>query len=457
LIAVVSAAMIRCVSRGSKASACIGGVVALLGCDGLSSPAEKSDPSADAEGATPQASDRAGDGADGERARSGAEGDGSDAGSATSRVAWHVQLDTVPRSVAVTDRGTIYTLAEDGIHGWVDGKPAWTKEGEFTAITRSSDGGIVTTTGATILGFDPATGDERFRVDVPAPPDWPTQNRKGEPVPPPAIIVVASFGSQLMVADQEARFFQVDPPTCMKGDQACVQPAGALDGEVLEVGTRLTVSDDGTPYLIEEGTLRVFDPKLETVFELESPGRIIAIAPIGQSGLAVASNGQLSLLQMQHCVDDESARLPSAPTGSKQCVRWRYGVDLDDAAPAVIDEATLAVNGAGRMQAVSEGTDSWKSPIGAVGPVLPGSDGLLYTLAVDDDEGAVKLAVKAVDPRKGTVQWAVPLPFAPAAADGELAADLLIPETSGVDTRGPWIAAYVEQNIALIAVPAEGS
>jgi hypothetical protein len=274
-------------------------------------------------------------------------------------------------------------------------------------------------------------------------------------------MTAASFGSQVLVADQEARFFQVDPPTCIQGDPACLRPAGALDGEVLEVGTRLSVADDGTRYLIEEDTLRVFTPLLDTVFELESPGRIVAVVPAGQSGLALAANGQVLLLQMPRC-KGATLRLPGVPTGSRQCFRWRYGVDLDDAPPAVIDENTLAVNGARRLHAVAEGTDSWKSPIGSVGAVLVGSDGLLYTLAVDT-EGEAALAVKAVHPGKGTVQWAVPLPFAPptapAAAEGELATDVVIPETAVLDTRGAWIVAGFDQHVALVAVQAsaEGS
>jgi outer membrane protein assembly factor BamB len=461
LIAVADAAMIRSV-RWASALLCGG---ALVACDLLPGQAAEPDasPHSGGDAATP-GSHKAGAGDDaGADDDSNADGGEHEAqGDDTARVAWQLQLETVPRTVAVTDRGTVFALAESGIEGYVDGKSAWKKEGSFGGITRLVDGGVVTTTGATIVAFDPSTGEERFRVDIPAPEGWPTKTRKGDPIPPPAIVAAASFGSQLLVADQEARFFEIDPPTCTKGEPACLRPAGVLDGEVLEVGTRLTVADDGTRYLIEEDTLRVFDQLLATSFELESPGRIAAVVPIGASGLAIAANGQVSLLQMPRC-RGASLRIPAVPMGSKQCFRWRYGIDLDDAAPAVIDEHTLAINGSRSMQALTEGTDAWKSPIGSVGPVLAGGDGLLYTIAVEQVDGKSTAAVKAVHPLQGTVEWSVQLPFdaiAPAAKEGEVAAEIVVPETLSIDTRGTWLVAALDQNVALVAIPsapAEGS
>ena len=439
----------------------IGVLCALVACDLL--PGQDAGPDASPHSGARDSGPKSADG-DREPAADDGEAAGDDAGAGSeehadpSRVAWHVELPTVPRSVAVTDRGTVFVLTEAGVEGFVDGKPAWKKEGTFGGVTRLVDGGVAATTGATIVAFDASTGEDRFRVDVPPPPGWPTTGRKGEPIPPPAIVASASFGSQLLVADQEARFFDVDAPACTKGEAACIRPSGFLDGEVLEVGTRLSVADDGTRYLLEEDTLRVFDQSLATIFELESPGRISAVIPIGVGGMAIAANGQVSLLQMPRC-RGAALRIPAVPVGSKHCFRWRYGIDLDDVAPAVIDEHTLAVNGGGRMQAVSEGTDTWKSPIGAVGSVLAGGDGLLYTMAVEDEGAGTVIAVKAVHATKGTVVWSAPLPFTPADAPAEKTADVVTPETLGLDMRGGFIAAALEQNIALVTIPtvAEGS
>ncbi len=446
---------VRWVSAALSGSS-IGVLCALVGCDSLPGGSGGADaaPQAgarDSKGKSEGARDQAAD----DGVASAEDDGGSDDAADRSRVAWHVKLASVPRAVAVTDRGTVFVLGASSIEGFVDGKPAWKKEGTFNGFTRLVDGGVATTTGNAIVAFDPSSGEDRFRVEVPAPAGWPTANRKGEPIPPPAIVAAASVGSQLLVADQEARFFEVDAPACTKGEEACIRPAGQLDGEVLEVGTRMHVADDGTRYLLEEDTLRVFDPSLETVLELESPGRISAVVPIGAAGLAIATHGQVALLQMQRCLG-ASLSLPGVATGSRQCFRWRYGIDLDDAVPAVIDEQTLAVNGGGRMQAVSEGTDVWKSPIGAVGSVIAGGDGLLYTMTVRDDAEST-VAVEAVHPTKGTVAWSVPLPFGPTVGAGENATDVVTPETLGLDTRGGFLAAALEQNIALVTIPVEGS
>src|SRR5688572_15484316 len=121
--------MIRAVRRVSAvwAGPSIGVLCALVACDLL--PGEAAGPDASPHSG---ALDSGSKSADGDREPAADDGEvavgGSEEHADPSRVAWHVELPSVPRSVAVTDRGTVFVLTEAGVEGFVDGKQAWKKE-----------------------------------------------------------------------------------------------------------------------------------------------------------------------------------------------------------------------------------------------------------------------------------------------------------------------------------------
>jgi hypothetical protein len=65
---------------------------------------------------------------------------------------------------------------------------------------------------------------------------------------------------------------------------------------------------------------------------------------------------------------------------------------------------------------------------------------------------AQKATVKAVDAQHGTVSWTVELPFGGSpAADEE--GDVVVAENLFIDTRGPWVLAGQDQDVAVVSIP----
>ena len=390
--------------------------------------------------------DKAGadEGGDGAAASDDGAGDGgSEPTGDQPQIAWNSEFASIAGSFLVTSSGSVIVVFEGGIEGVMKGESIWKKEGAFTPLLRLPDRTIATSTGNRVHVFDPNNGQDVFTVDIPEPPGW--NRKKKKPRPPPPVIAIATVGSQMLVANSDARFYILDPPICAENGPACLRPAGYLDGEELEAGTGLNVANDGTRFLTEGSDLRGFDLGLDTVFELESRAEINAALPVGPAGLVIAAGGAASLLNLGRCRGAGLIKLQSAPVGNNRCVTWRYGEGLDPVAPAVVDEQTIAVNGGRRLQAVNGGVDAWKSPIDAVGRVLSGPGGLLYTLSVQ--ESPAEFSVKAVSADKGTVVWKQVLPFQ--YSDTEI----VVAENMKLDWQGKWVAAGMEKSMVVIEAP----
>ena len=359
------------------------------------------------------------------------------------RLAWQTDFTAPTTALSVARDGTLVALFEAEAKGYLDGTQVWAKEGAYTKPVRLQDGTLATSIGPVVTGFIPATGDKKFEVTIPAPE--PTgKGRKGKDAEPPGVVSMAPFGSQLFVAVANAKFFVIDPPTCEQEGPACLRPAGALEGEYLEKTARVSVVDDGTRLLVEDESMRAFDIALEEVFSLEASANIDGAIPIAGGRLALSFGGETALLNMAACAEG-SVRLARGTSAPKGCVQWRYGQGLDRVPPGVVDADTLAVSGNQRLQAVINGTDSWKSPIGAIGPVV-GEPDLVFTVAMAKTEADIRLSVKAVDSKLGTVAWSVPLPFT-------LAADAQVdPTLVKIDKAGDYIAAAYAEHTAVLAI-----
>lgn len=366
------------------------------------------------------------------------------------KVAWQSAFTSTPRAVSIAADGTLVVVFEDRMKGYLGGAQVWEKEGSFTELLRLQDGGLVTSSGAAVVAFDPVSGDEKFRVDVVGGGSASAGKKRKKDAPPPPVVALAILGSQILAAGANAAFYVIDPPTCSAKQPACLRPAGALDGEYLELDADLVATDDGTRFLIEDTSMRAFDLGLELAFEVDATARISAAVAVPGGKLAVAYGGSVALLDVVGCTGKGSARLSGSSAGPRGCALWRYGGDLDDVAPGVVDGSTLAVNGNRRLQAVAAGTDSWKTPIGAVGRVIVGDGGLLYTMCMEDGPEGPMMSVKAVTADKATAAWVVGLPFAPADA-GSLAVDAL-----RFDAEGAFIVAGSAENVAVLSIPEAG-
>jgi hypothetical protein len=348
----------------------------------------------------------------------------------------------------VSPDGAIVAVFGDKMVGYVDGAEAWSKADAYTELVRLQDGTLLAAAGPNVIGFDPSTGKATFETTIPAPEGW-EEPKNGKPKPLPGVVGAEAFGSQVLLAIADARFYVMDPPACVK-KEPCLRPGGVLEGEYLEPAAVLKVADDGTRYLGEDDALRAFTLALELRFDLTAHANIVGMTPVGNNRLALAFGGEVALLDTDRCSGRTEIRLARnrANIAPKGCVIWRYGGELDDVSPAVIDESTIAANGNQRIQAVINGTDSWKSPLGAIGRVVPGDDGLLYTMTMDEAaDGSMSTSVIAVDGKKGTASWSVDLPFTVESGA------VIVTDSLRIDWQSGWIAVALDNQIALLSVP----
>jgi hypothetical protein len=364
-------------------------------------------------------------------------------------IAWETAMAVQPRTLRISNQGVVVFVFEDRMEGFRDKSKVWSKKGNFTELVRLVDGSFVGASGPKLEAFDPNTGETKFEFEVPGPESDGPPKKKGDDSPPPGIVGAATFGSQVLLAMADARFFVADPPACAAKEPACTRPAGFLPGEYLEPAAVLTVSDSGTRILAEDDTMRAFDLALELEFDLEAHANIVGATPVAEKGLALAFGGEIAFLDIESCRGKGTVKLAKRgfTVAAKGCVAWRYGSGLDDVAPAVIDSETLAANGNQRLQAIVAGSDSWKTPIGSMGRVIRGNDGLLYTMASDESEDATTVSVKAVHPERGVVVWEVGLPFVLESGA------VVVTDSLAFDWQGTWIAAGLDNNLAVLRIP----
>lgn len=421
-----------------------------------------SDAANDAEGADaePDSADSAtrknppaanGEGGGGADATPGPGGDEGGAPSKAGPAVWQAKTETAPVLARISGGGVVVGAFAESFAGFSEGGQAWSKEGTASELLRLQSGSMLATIADKVIAFDPATGDVLFEVQVPSPtPDTPP--RKGrKPPPPPPIVAADSFGSQVLLALADARFFVVDPPACGQKKASCLRAAGELEGEFLEASTGLTVADDGTRFLREEDTLRAFDAAFDLKFSLTAHKPLAPVSPAPSNRLGVAFGGEIALLDTAKCESRMETRLAraGATVAPRGCVMWRYEADLDTAPPAVAAVSSLAANGNQRLQVVAQGSDSWKSPLGSLGRVISSQDGLLYTATVaENDEQAPAVSLSAVDAERGTVAWSVPLGF-----DLEAGA-VIVADAVSVDYSPGWISVAIDNSIAVVALPA---
>jgi outer membrane protein assembly factor BamB len=371
-----------------------------------------------------------------------------EAPSGGSSVAWSATGPSQPLDMKVSGTGALVAVYGDKMVGYVDGAEAWAKEAAYTELVRLKDGTMLAAAGPDVVAFEPDTGKVTFERSIEAPAG--SKPKKDEPAP--GVVGAETFGSQVLLAMADARFFVMDPPSCVKDEPTCLRPGESLAGEYLEPSAVLKVANDGTRFLGEDDTMRAFNLALELQFELAAAADIVGITTVGNDRLALAFGGEIALLDSTKCVGRTEIRLAKnrnniAPKG---CVMWRYGGELDNVAPAVIDDSTLAANGNQRLQAVINGVDSWKSPLGSVGRVVAVDAAVLYTMTVvEAEDGSMSTAVAAVDAEKGTVNWSAPLPFA--VEDGAV----VVVDSLSIDWQPGWIAVAKDAELAVVSVPGE--
>lgn len=378
---------------------------------------------------------------------------GSAAGGAppTGPAVWQTKAPSAPVLSRVAANGVVVAAFAESYAGFNEGGQVWSKEGTASQLLRLQSGSVLATIADRVVAFDPSTGEVQFEAQVPSPEPATPPRRGRKPPPPPPIVAADSFGSQVLLALSDARFFVADPPACSQKKASCLRPAGELEGEFLEPSTGLTVADDGTRFLREEDALRAFDAAFDLKFSLTAHKSLRSVSPAPDNRLGVSFGGEIALLDTPKCESRMETRLArgGATVAPRGCVMWRYEADLDPAPAAVVDGSSLAANGNQRLQVVVQGSDSWKSPIGSLGRVISSQDGVLYTATIAENEAqAPSVSLSAVDAERGTVSWSVPLGF-------ELEADtVVVADALSVDWSPGWISVTLDDAIAVVALPA---
>lgn len=346
---------------------------------------------------------------------------------------WSTALASTPKAIRATD-GAILALLDGSLVGAADGEEVWSQQGTFVGLVSAGDT-IVTTRGGEILGFG-AQQTPSFSVEIPLPKRKRGKKKQSD------VVAVAGSAEHAVIALADARFISVTPSACKDdaGGEECVREVGALRGEYLEPPARVAIGEEGMRYLAEEDSLRAFDLAFSTAFSLSAASEITSLIAVPGNRLAVRFGNEAALLDVARCRGRAEVRLlDGGSTGPRGCVLWRYGKRLDAGEPAAVDTARIAMNEDGKLQVVEEGDDAWKSPLQSIGPVVKGGE-QLFTLV----RTKAGYALTAVDSRKGTAAWSIPLPLT---LDEEGAASIAL------DWQPGMIAVAVGHQVALVRQP----
>ncbi|MCX4244285.1 outer membrane protein assembly factor BamB family protein [Paraliomyxa miuraensis] len=384
--------------------------------------------------------------------------------------AWSFTLESDPRALAVADDGTVVAVAgveSNTLVALRDGKVAWRKEGDFVGWLLPLPGEPATWITAEenrVLAIDPTTGAERWTASLPVELDG--EGDEAEPSLPPVRVAAVQDG-MLLVGDDEARFFVLDPASCgaagpgVPKPGTCVTAAGGLPDEVLESDARLLVGA-GRRLLWEDGTLRAFDaeqPKGSPPDRAWSPTLTLRphdmLSHVGLHGdrLVLVIDDDVVELDAAQCrsstdvapsgwpqpgalrVEDECEGCSQPPTG---CRRWRaYVEDVTGESPAVLDDGVVVVNADGYTLALDEGDTRWKASTGGGGPLATDGRrvfGFSTALREDDPPGVFEL-----DASNGHLRWRTPLPLR--------VGDIYSSDDIRLVQRGSWLVVCYEQTI----------
>lgn len=342
--------------------------------------------------------------------------------------AWTATLEHDPRTLAVADDGTVLVVAstqDDAVLGLREGTIVWRMEGRFSRWLLPLPGSEPTWAVARrgeVVAFDPATGRERWVVALP--PDGEDEEFSTDVSQVPA---AAREGERLLVGDDMARFFVVDPTRCGAPEDrdGCVVPAGRLEGEYLDSDARLLVGPSGRRLLWETGELRAFDAQWSPQMTARAHEHLAQVLVDDDAVLLIVDDEVVELAV--DCTSaaafgpsqwpqpgtlvfegsDECEQCTAPPAG---CRRWRTYVDsVVGEQPARLHDDTVVVHDDEHTLALRAGKTVWKTVTGGGGPLA--TDGrriFAFGTGVREDDGPALLELSTTD---GHPLWSSPLPF----------------------------------------------
>ncbi|MEZ4401433.1 MAG: PQQ-binding-like beta-propeller repeat protein [Kofleriaceae bacterium] len=359
----------------------------------------------------------------------------------------------------VTDDGTLITLEAEQVAAWTAaGAPGWRVPLAHAAwMQRLTDGSLaVGVIGPdAVVALDPATGAERWRALMPAPPD----DDSGA-----SAQAAVEIGPRLLVGLADARFVWIDPRACRAGaaSPGCVAPAAALPDETLDTPTLLAAPGGDGVVLGEAEQVRLLTLTGATLAAIHVRDTFGGVAVTG-TRVAVTLDDELVLFDLSACaaaapvvLPRKSGRLYLRGDGEcdacvvppRGCVVARVELDGVDAAPPrlLADGSVVVTLDDGLARVTAAGARRWVSDVAAFGPVVEVGDELIVLAAtVGDDLAAAPVRVVGLDAATGKARWkralSVTAPMVVSLDDATVAA------------AGGWIVAGYQAGVAWLRRP----
>lgn len=400
--------------------------------------------------------------------------------------AWTLTLDEEPQTLAVAQDGTVLAVAsydEDAVLGLRDGAIAWRLAGDFERWilpVPAAEPTWVGARGAEIVAFDPATGQVRWTVEVGAEEEEP-QPRGDTPEPDDGeaddefdydefeeeldrtsrLPSAARDGDGVLLGDDQARFFRLDPKRCATEEQqGCITDEGRLPDEVLDADSRLLIDGKGRRLLWESGMVRAFDGQWQTTMTARAHD-LLSHVVARADGVVMLVDDDVVDLDPVACASEADV----APSGWPQpgvlyfrdgdecpecrpawpgCPRWRVFVEsVVGEAPALLDDGTVVVHDDEHTLALRDGTVVWKAITGGGGPLA--SDGeriFAFGTGIREDDPP---ALLELSPEDGHPLWSTALEIE--------VGDVYFSDDVRISLGGAAVALAFEETVVAVPVP----
>jgi hypothetical protein len=301
-----------------------------------------------------------------------------------------------------------------------------------------------------LIGLDPDTGLDRFRVPVPKASDneddYSNRSVEGAAITPDGVL--------LALAD--ARFFRMNPAACL-AKAPCLTLHMHLPNETIN-DPSLHPLPGGDLLLGESELFRQLSPTGQARASFHVRTSSADLTPLPPGRIAASMDDDLVLFDLAKCAGDKTIELPRkagqlyvrgegecedcrpAPPG---CVIARPNIgDVDATAPLLLKDGTLIVgNDEGVVRLAADGNLLWKSEVGIYGKPLELEGEIIGIASRPGEElGKSQGVVVAIDVATGKERWSRELP---------VQAGLIISTDATVlAVAGHWLVAGYETSVS---------
>jgi hypothetical protein len=301
-----------------------------------------------------------------------------------------------------------------------------------------------------LIGLDPDTGIDRFRIEVPkaSEDDYADRSVQGAAIIPDGVLL--SLG--------DGRFLRLTPAACL-AKAPCLTPHMNLANESVN-DPSLHPLPGGDLLLGESELFRQLSPTGQARASFHVRDASAELTPLPNGRLAAVMNDDLVLFDLGKCAGEKTIELPRkagqlyvrgegecddcrpAPAG---CVIARPELgDVDATAPLLLKDGSLVIgNDDGVARLSADGNVLWKSEVGMFGQPLEIEGEIVGIASINgDDLGKAQTVVVALDVATGKERWTRPLP---------VQTGLIVSTDSTVlAVAGHWLVAGYETSVSFL-------